>query len=64
MIRAALGVVAAIAAMAAVIFIAVKLPDRIWAPPIGLVLSCFAAGAAGTFVGRTRWSGWIAVGAA
>ncbi|GAA0295698.1 hypothetical protein GCM10009087_01810 [Sphingomonas oligophenolica] len=62
MIRAALGVVAAIVAMAVVIFIAVKIPERTWAPAIGMVLACFAGGYAGTFVGRTQWSGWIAVG--
>ena len=61
MIRAALGVVAAIVAMAVVIFVAVKLHDIRWAPPVALVLSCFAGGCAGTFVGRTRWSGWIPV---
>ena len=63
MIRAALGVLAATAAMGIVIFIAVELPYMRWLPPLALVFSCFAGGCAGTFVGRTRWSGWIPVGA-
>ena len=62
MIRAVLGIAAAVAAMAAVIAIAVNLPNINLLPQMGIVVSGFVAGCVGTFVGRTRWSGWIPVG--
>ena len=61
MIRAVLGIAAAVAAMAAVIAIAVNLPNINLLPQMGFVVSGFAAGCVGTFVGRTRWSGLIPV---
>ena len=62
MIRATLGVIAAIVAMVVVVFLATKLPDKTQAGPVGAALGCLAGGCVGTFVGRTRWSGWIAGG--
>lgn len=61
MIRAVLGVIAAIVAMAIVVSIDNNLPLNGWTRPIFGALTCLAGGYVGTFVGRTRWSGWIAI---
>ena len=61
MIRAMLGIAAALVVMAAVIFLATEFPDEIWSPVV-VIFACLAGGFAGILVGRTQCSSWVAVG--